>query len=492
MDYLDPKNLRNHRIRLFIGYGLVAVAIGLLVVILLFLAYGYNYKQGEVVRDGLVFVSSQPTNARLYVNGKYQGNTSQRLQLQADDYRVTMSRAGYLSWNRNIVVAGGKIERFDYPILFPKKLTTLVNDRFTAAPAIASESPDNHKLLIQFSGQPRYFQLYNLSVASQLQTTRLVLPANVLTPYQGQQSMSVVQWAQDGEHVLLKHKYGASYEYILLDTANAANSLNLNAALGLSPSSLTLDNDYYDQYFVYDATDRTLSLASLGSQKVKKLLNNVVNYTNQDGNILYLESSDNGKSLRVMYYDGNKNYPIQATVPSGKYLLDLTKSNGDQYIVVTSVKDGVVDIYKNPLSTVTNMPSKYPKVSQTIRIKNPSYQSVSPENGYIMIESGQNFAVYDIALGQAHTYRMPYKLDAPQSSASWMREGQLDYVTGGKLVVFDFDGLNAHVLMAADPHYMAFFDINYHYGYTLTANTDRSSDAKMLLTQTPLLTKADL
>ncbi len=62
MDFLDPRKKRAYKIRLYIGYFLMAVALSIGTLILLFEAYGYdvNHKTGEVIQNGLVFVDSRP------------------------------------------------------------------------------------------------------------------------------------------------------------------------------------------------------------------------------------------------------------------------------------------------------------------------------------------------------------------------------------------------------------------------------------------------
>jgi hypothetical protein len=65
MDFLDPRRFRKQKIRLMVGYILIAVAIGLGTVILVYGAYGYgiNTKTGDIVQNGLLFVDSKPGGA---------------------------------------------------------------------------------------------------------------------------------------------------------------------------------------------------------------------------------------------------------------------------------------------------------------------------------------------------------------------------------------------------------------------------------------------
>jgi hypothetical protein len=61
---------------------------------------------------------------------------------------------------------------------------------------------------------------------------------------------------------------------------------------------------------------------------------------------------------------------------------------------------------------------------------------------------------------------------------------RMTYISGGKAVIMDFDGINARTLSAASAAYVPFFNPNYNYLYTLSPQN--------ALTMTPLMTPDDL
>src|SRR5438309_1696001 len=100
MDFLDPKKRRAHRIRLMVGYVLVAVALAMGTLVLVLLSYGYDLdrKTGTIIQNGLVFVSARPGAAEIYVDGKLQpSRTDTRLVLPAGQYTLQLKRDGYRS-----------------------------------------------------------------------------------------------------------------------------------------------------------------------------------------------------------------------------------------------------------------------------------------------------------------------------------------------------------------------------------------------------------
>ena len=125
MDFLDPKKARAHNIRIIIGYILIGIALILTTIILLYQAYGFGVdRKGNVIQNGLVFVSSTPNPAEVYVNGQKRDNTNTRLLLSSGQYTFELKRDGYRNWKRAVTVEGGSVDRFDYPFLFPSSLQT--------------------------------------------------------------------------------------------------------------------------------------------------------------------------------------------------------------------------------------------------------------------------------------------------------------------------------------------------------------------------------
>ena len=95
---------------MFIGYGLMAIVLGIGSTILLYRAYGYNRDPvtGNIVQNGFVFIDAHPEAADISLNGKFRGVTSQRLDIPAGDYSLDLTRDGYRSWHRDFTLEGGK------------------------------------------------------------------------------------------------------------------------------------------------------------------------------------------------------------------------------------------------------------------------------------------------------------------------------------------------------------------------------------------------
>jgi hypothetical protein len=142
MDFLDPKKTFRHTILLISGYILIGIAIVIATIVLLYEAYGFGLgKGGSIIQNGLLFVSSQPHPASIYVNGKLnKSSTNTRLTLPEGIYSLKLTRTGYRTWSRSIEVDGGTVEDFDYPLLVPTKLVTTKIKTYSSLPGLVTQS----------------------------------------------------------------------------------------------------------------------------------------------------------------------------------------------------------------------------------------------------------------------------------------------------------------------------------------------------------------
>ena len=491
MDYLDPKKQFRHRIILMVGYVLVAIAIIIATRLLVLVAEGFALgKNGTVIQNGLTFFSSQPNPAQIYVNNKLEpATTNTRLLLPAGIYNIRLNRSGYRDWRRTIELQGGDVQHFDYPLLIPAKLTTKhVAQPYAAAPGLVTQSPDRRWLLVEKPGSAPNFDVYDLKNPAKAPTA-VDFPANLLNKGVTTENWQLEEWADDNQHVVLEHNFDGKTEYILVDRADPAQSVNLNTALSASPAKLTLDNKKYNQYYLYDAASGTLQTASLQAPAAVPVLQHVLAYQSYGTDTL-LYATDTGApagKVLVKLQIGSQTYPIH-TFPAGTaYLLDLTKYSGSLYVAAGASSENKVYIYADPAGQLSTLPNHAVVPSQVLHVTAPNYLHFSTNAQFIMTENGTQFGVYDIENTKGYNYTAAEPLDAPQAHATWMDGDRLTYVSGGKLLIFDYDDTNRQSLMAAASAYLPAFAPDYKNVYALAP----AAAGLFELTQTSLLIPAD-
>ena len=490
MDYLDPEKSRRHHQILLVGYVLIGMAILFGAYLLLNLTYGYaRGKDGHIIQNGFVFVSSQPHPAQIYVDNQlHKSRTNTRLTLPAGHYTIQLKRDGYRDWQRGVTVEGGDVQHFDYPFLVPTTLTTTSLHTYPAAPGLATQSPDQRWLIVQPDSSPTNFDLYDLKNPSKAPTA-LGLPTSLLSKGRTQ-SWQLVEWSTDNKHVLLNHMHDGASEFIVLDRENPAQSVNLNRTYSANPSTVSLNDKKFDQYYLYDSTKHLLQAATLKSPGVTNYLDHVLAYKSYGNDTVLYASDQNaipGKAAISMQV-GSRNYKVREVAAGAVYLLDLTKYSGDLYVAVGSSAENKLYIYKDPVSQLTAKPSLLPAPVRALRLSGPNFVSFSNNAQFIMTEAGQAVAVYDIENSKSYNYALKAPLDTPQQHVSWMDGDRLVYVSQGTLELLDYDNTNAQSLMSMSAGFLPFFAPNYKHVFGLAGNTQAQVD----LTQTALLTPADL
>ena len=479
MDFLDPKKQKAHRVRLTIGYALLGVALLLGTVILLFQAYGFGVdRNGQVIQNGLVFFSSQPNNASIYVNGVTKDTTNTRLQLPAGTYNIELRESGYRTWKRAIGVDGGKVERFDYPFLFPSKLTTTTVKQYTTAPLLETQSPDHRWLMVQ-SLSPDQFDLYDLS-ASKPSSKPLVVPTDALVSASTTTGWAVEQWGGDNRHVLLRRTYQKAgqpgVQYVLFDHQDPTTSQNMTQLFGFTPTSIALQDGHYDEYYLYDQGSSQLFTATLKKPTPEPFISNVLAYTVSQDRILYVNSQDASKDkVLVKLRSGDKTYTVRQLPAQTNYVLAVGSYSGDWLVAAGAASDNKVYVYLNPDTALSDNPGVSPVPVQLLKINAPTFLDLSPNSRFVMAESADQFAIYDAETTKSYRYAAPKTLDAPQAHVTWMDGYHMQLVSGGKFTVFDFDGANMQSLSAAAPAYLPVFNGNYQLLYALTAQNALTS-----------------
>ncbi|HSW99188.1 MAG TPA: PEGA domain-containing protein [Candidatus Saccharimonadales bacterium] len=488
MDFFDPKKQKQHAIRIGVGYAVIALGLVLATTILLYQSSGFGIdKNGTVYQNGLLFVSSVPDKASIYLNGHlYNNQTNNRVILPAGQYTMQIHRDGYLDWQRAVSVDGGTVERFDYPILVPAKLEGAAVKKYNDTPSVSTQSLDRRWLLVG-AGASNDFDLYDLSapkpVAKPVAISPDILSAGTTTGW------TVVGWADDDRHVLLRRAYqkdvGTGSEYVLVDRQDAGQSQNLTTLLGFNPTTIAFRDGNYDQYLAFDQAAGTLFTAALKKPTPQLYLEHVLNVATDKNAVLYATSLDApaGKVLIRLKQGDDPAYTVRSVAAGSTYVLDIASYNGTPFIAAGAQSENKVYVYKDALAQLKGAPGVPLAPVQILKVTTPTYAAFSDTARYVMAENNDYFSVYDLENDKGYNYQVKTPLDAPQAHATWLDGYHLDLVSAGKVQMFDYDGANPFTLSAAAPAYAPAFRPDYKVLYTLTAQN--------ALLATPLRTPRD-
>jgi hypothetical protein len=445
MDFLDPRKRRSHKIRLIIGYFLMAIVIGLATVILVYGAYGYgiNTKTGQVIQNGLLFVDSKPGGADIYLNGQLQsGKTAARLVLPAADYTLTIKKDGYRSWQRRFVLDEHTISRYVYPFLFPTKPYTVGLKDYPSLPSLVTETPDRHWLLVQSPDSVAgnlVFDQFDTSKLAQAPTS-VALPKSVITAADSS-SFKVVEWSTNNNQVLLEHIYPGGNEFIVFDRTKPDQSFNVNKLFKVDPSQVALKNKKADQLYVY-GDNGNLQIADIGQGTLSDpILKHILAFKPYGDNIVTYVTAVGAPAGQVTakILDGNNTYPLYTFTAGTTYLLDTAQFNGHWYYVAGSDKTDRIDIFKDPESSIKD--PKFGKAVPLVALSDigATKLNFSDNARFISAEAGSSFAVYDFETDNSYRYTIKSPLT---TTLDWMDGHRLIGQSGSQVFVTDYDSKN--------------------------------------------------
>lgn len=487
MDFLDPKKKRAHLRRLYLGYALMAVVIFVGTIILVFTSYGYDIDRhtGSIIQNGLAVVDTHPTSATILVNGIDKGSTDKSLVLPAGKYNIELHADGYRNWKHDINLEGSSIEQLVYPFLFPEKLITKPISNLDSAPSMSSASPDRHWLVFNTASNPLAFSVVDLNNAKN-PITPITLSGEVVTLNPDGNSFEAVEWSSDNVHLLLKHTFGTSTEFILIDRENPAASLNLNKVFaGHDFSQVNLRDKKPDQFYMFNAADATLSEAETKTNTFTPTLAKVLSYKSYQQNILLYVTDPAATSLsaEVHVRQGDQDHVLRTLPAAAHYLLDMAEFDGHFYLASGSPIDGKTYLYKDPFSDFSRHPAHTPQPSRVLIVPNAEYISFSTIDRFVVVQGGSMFAVYDAETGRQFRYDTKLDLSTHQKAA-WMDGHRLSLISGGVIDIFDFDGSNIQALVPAIVGYTPIFDRDYTALFTFAHKTE--APEKTTLTRTEL------
>jgi hypothetical protein len=491
MDFIDPKKKKIHRTTLFVGYGLMAIAISLGTAILVLLAYGYDFdrKTGSVIQNGLVFIQSNPVSADVYVNGERRGDGNQRLVLPSGEYAVELQREGYRSWQRDFFLEGGSIKRFVYPFLFPNDIAVRDIESRAAKPSLFTASPDRRWLVIGPDQAIGNFQVIDLN-NKDLPKKEFRLPAIIEEDIASAQSVKVIEWSNDNSHLLLQFGKGADAVYILMNHREPEKSIQISRLFQDVPfSSIALRDKKIDEFFLYNNESQVLSIGRRSDASVRPYVRDVIAYaTHGEDVVLYVTKNVETNDVELRIQEKDTTYFVREMPDDTKYLLNIARFDGQWTIAAASAKEKRAYIYRSSRIATGVDPLATQRIIRTIHLKDstPLALSFSQNTRNVLLHGGNEFAVYDAETDQYYSYTK----NMPSSAADtvdWMDGHRITAISDGNVLVFDFDGSNEHSLTSCNAS-----PVRFDRDYTAFYCFDRSaSDQPLLLRRNSLRAPQD-
>ncbi len=469
MDFLDPRKRRAHTIRLIVGYFLVAIAIGLGGWLLLKAASGYGVdpRTGDILQNGLLFVGSQPAGADIYINdGLRNSQTSARLILPAGNYKLTLKKDGYRTWERNISLNEGSVTRFVYPFLFPQEPKPVTLKVYNKTPPLITQSPDRRWLLVQrpeTSGGNITFDEFDAGDLTKAPRA-LVVPSSLLSSL-ANSVLQEVEWSTDNKHLLLRHTFSGGDEFVIFNRDVPAESININRIFNVSPTEVALRDKKIGELYIFLQKSGDFQIANTVDSRLTPLIKGVIAFKSSGPNLIFYVTAQDAPTGQVVarIWDGNQSYALYTFKAGSQYLVDEAQFQGHWYYVVGSNADERVNIYKDPLDSLRNPTIGRAVPLLSLNIIEATKVSFSNNTRFIAAEAGQRLAVYDLETQSIYRYTLENPL---AGILHWMDGHRLIGASSGAVFVTDYDSTNRQTLVPTNYARGGFFDSAYEQLFT--------------------------
>lgn len=439
-------NVKNNRVVMLriAAYSVIMMLSAITTALLLFIALGYRFNnKGNIIHSGLLLVDNKPEAAQVYVNGELKDSrTPSRFVLPIGGYELSLELNGYRGWKKNLTIKGEAVERVSYPILIPKKLSAK-SVLSTPAPQMVTQSPDN-KILVNYVAGESVFRVIELNSNEPKEST-IVLPSAFTLESGSVGILNPIEWSLNGKQILVSQKLPSGVvKVVSVNLDKPEESVNITDRFAeIAPEYVHYKGAKTD--LVYGLNNGILRTYNILNGETSFVMDRVISYKpfsddkiaftalNKKANRLVVGIKNNDTRANLEEYQDTTIRPV---VSYGEY-------DNHAYLVVVGGDQSQARVYRDPLKKPI---LKRQIVFTKLPIKSADYIKFSPDNQFVTIRQGANYATYDFE----NTRKYNFKINENQihTSLKWINNSHLAYQsTDGNNYLVEFDGMNKQKLV---------------------------------------------
>ena len=436
------KRARRQSFRVIFSEIVMFIAVVATVAVLALVVSGYWLNSDfKVERQGMLQVYSAPTGASVAVDGDspwFQRTNTSKV-LSSGEHDVNLTKDGYDSWSKTVVISEGLLYRLNYPRLFlNERVKETISDAKTTT--FATVSPNRKTMLL--ANNTTKWSLVNLD-ADKPEFTDIDVSEIFSSVSRADDAASGLftgeilsaEWDGANEHILFKYSTENGTEWLLFNVKQPASSLNITTTFAAYfDDARILDNSADRILVIHNGSLHKINLSS--RQISAAIARNVTDYDFYESETVFV-SEDHVSLIK----DEQAPVTIQMT---GEAKVRIGKFYDEKYIFVIDgtalsiyQEDTLEEIYEGELGFT------------------PESIKVGPDSEFIAMNSGSSFATFDMESMKLVTW------NSSSSHHGWLDGYMLYAVNEGELSVYDFDGLNARKLAT---------NVSNHFPVTITAD----------------------
>ncbi|MFY9228532.1 MAG: PEGA domain-containing protein [Candidatus Microsaccharimonas sp.] len=441
--------------------------------ILFILGYRLDSEKGQLEQGALLQFDSKPGGASITIDSKaISSRTATKQSVIAGLHSFIVSKDGYEPWAKSLDVKAGTLTWLDYIRLVPKNLKPETVATYSSLYG-EKASPDLKTILVQEKADVPTFQIVDIR-SQDIKTAAISLPTSVYseaTTVGVVHSFSLQTWDEGGRYMLLQHVYGDKNEWIVVDTQNIGNSVNITRLFSLGISEVKFSGTSGRILYAL-ASDGIIRKLDVSAGTISRaLVTNVKSFDIFETNVLtYVGTNPTNANQQVagVYREGDEAAHVLRTIDSltTPLLIDATRYFNDDYIAITEGLKVTILKGRYPTSSQDDA-SSLKRYAEFTALANVDSVSFSSDGDFLVVQSGLNTISYEVEYKRetrsiiANSETQPYIM-------RWLDQAYLYAVYDGNLSIREFDGSNVHVISAAEPAFDATLTENGRYLYSVT------------------------
>lgn len=426
------------------------IVTGLVFVIL---GYRFDSSNGRIEQGALLQFATVPSGATVEIDGIAIGaNTPTQNAVLAGTHKFVMRRDGYLPWQKTLDIKAGTLTWLNYARLVPinRPVAAVVQYATLHASLVTS---DGQAMLIQQDATQPTFQLVNLQ-SDTIKSTALTIPPALYseaTTAGVTHDFRIDQWDSGGRYVLIQHSYANKKEWLVLDTQNIGATQNITKFLDFDIISAKFSGTGGDILYVL-GTGGDIRKIDLSAGTISRaLITGVTSFSLFDTNVItYVgtDSVDSTKRVVGVYREGDSNPHILRTVANASDIpLRIATSRYFNQDYVAIAEGSKVDIFRGSYpSSGSSDSSSLVKFESFDFVSGVDQLSFSPAGDYLLVQTGVNFASYDIEHNTVSASVVTSDVTSVVGPLQWLDDSHLWSDYGGAVAIREFDGANSSTI----------------------------------------------
>lgn len=444
------------------------------IMILIVLGYQFNRKEGRLEQGGLLQLISTPSGATVTVDGQTLGSkTSTKLTTSAATHYVKMDRSGYRTWEKSITLSPGGVGWLNYARLIPNDTTPAAVANYTQLTS-ALATPDGKWFALKQAPDTPELTIANIS-GDTVSATTLALPVSSFsTPGEGKsQRFELVKWDDSSRYLLVKHSYGDSHEWLVVDRDNPDSTKNLTQLYGKAMESIVFADTSGHRFFALDGTN-LISFDSDSPSASRQLAANIAEFAfYSDKSLLTYTTTPNQetkkRSVGYLPSDGGAMTAIRTVTDEAAFHVALGYYYDEQYIAVAH--GDATEIIKGPLPAKDNDTTDQKIITTATLQSGVDHLSIITKGRFVVMQHADTYQVYDLELAASHTTTLKGE-SAVTAPLHWLDGYVVWSDRDGELRFYDFDGGNRQEISAIAPGYDVTLSPNGRYVYSIGKTAD--------------------